>query len=302
MPFRKGPLRAETKYVLALRRVWRTAQGLLAWSLLPLLRKWPVPIGDDHNDDDDDEDALKELGVWFLKMALEEAARGEDLATASGVERPEPTSVTALTIAKQIDFADVVVGAYLDTDPAGQVTLFSADLVDDYVKKELGSVLAINLRKDIPGLSTLIDEWRLRNVELIESGIMARSEVVKLKSLLSDVSDVIERAYAEGLRVEDLSDILKQRYGVSNSRANLIARDQILKLNGDINHHRQTTVGITEYTWSTSRDERVRKSHQALQGTRQQWISPPSVGHPGQDYQCRCVAIPVPPDWFESDE
>lgn len=297
--FRKGPLRAETAYVRALRRVWRTSQGLLAWSLLPLLRKWARPIEDD--DDDDEEKNLQDLGEWFLAMAREEEDRGAELAAELGKARPTPDAVTETAITRQVDHADLIIGAYLDTDPTGQMMLQTADYVDDYVRRELGTVLAINLRKEIPGLSALINEWRDRNVGLIESGIRASSEIVRLRPLISDVSEVVELAHASGLRVEALSDQLRERYGVSNSRANLIARDQVLKLNGDINHRRQTVVGIQDYTWSTSRDERVRKSHQALQGTRQKWISPPSVGHPGQDYQCRCVAIPVPPDWFDAD-
>lgn len=296
-PFRKGPLRAQVKYTLTLRRVWRTSQGLLAWALLPLLRKWFSAYVDD---DDEEEKTLKELGDWFLRMAREEADRGADLADAAGKTRPTPTVVTSLAIKKQVEFADIVIGAYLDTDPAGTQMVLAADYVDEYVRSELGAVLAIDLRKEIPGLSARIEEWRNRNVDLIESGIRASSEVVKLKPLVSDVSNVIEHAHAGGLRVEELSEMLQERYEVSMSRANLIARDQILKLNGNINHHRQTAVGITEYTWSTSRDERVRESHQALNRTRQQWISPPSVGHPGHDFQCRCVAIPVPPDWFEA--
>jgi SPP1 gp7 family putative phage head morphogenesis protein len=65
---------------------------------------------------------------------------------------------------------------------------------------------------------------------------------------------------------------------------------------------RQTQAGISEYEWSTSGDERVRSSHDELDGTRQSWDDPPvtnddgDTNHPGEDYQCRCVAIPVLPD------
>jgi len=114
-------------------------------------------------------------------------------------------------------------------------------------------------------------------------------------SLLQEVSEVIERAHAEGVRVEVLAHDLRERFEVSNSRAELIARDQTLKLNGQINRHRQLSVGVEEYIWDTSGDERVRESHAVLDGRKFSWHAPPSVGHPGQDFQCRCGAIPVIP-------
>jgi SPP1 gp7 family putative phage head morphogenesis protein len=277
--------------------VWRTSQGLLSWALLPLLHRWPRPIEDEGEAEEENQQALEPIA----EMAEEEAELGADIMDAIGATFPITTAVTLLSIAEYIDFGDLLIGAYLDRDPAGSAMARTADITDNYVRRELGSHLAINFREQVPGLPLLIDDWIARNVNLIESGIRANTEAVRLKPLVSDVSAVIQRAYADGLRVEDLSRILQERYGVSNSRANLIARDQVLKLNGNINQHRQTAAGIEAYTWSTSRDERVRKSHQRLHRTRQQWISPPSVGHPGQDYQCRCVAIPVPPDWFEAD-
>jgi SPP1 gp7 family putative phage head morphogenesis protein len=73
----------------------------------------------------------------------------------------------------------------------------------------------------------------------------------------------------------------------------LIARDQTLKLNSAITKDRHIAAGISEYTWSTSLDDRVRPEHEALEGTKHSWDAPPEPGHPGEDFQCRCVAIPV---------
>jgi hypothetical protein len=42
-----------------------------------------------------------------------------------------------------------------------------------------------------------------------------------------------------------------------------------------------------------AQDERVREEHAALEGQTFAWSSPPAVGHPGEDFQCRCVALPV---------
>jgi SPP1 gp7 family putative phage head morphogenesis protein len=57
---------------------------------------------------------------------------------------------------------------------------------------------------------------------------------------------------------------------------------------------------VTQYRWSTGRDERVRESHRDLEESVHSWDDPPVVddktgrrAHPGQDYQCRCVPIPM---------
>lgn len=46
------------------------------------------------------------------------------------------------------------------------------------------------------------------------------------------------------------------------------------------------------YVWRTRRDERVRASHRANDGRIFDWDDPPATGHPGEDYGCRCRAVP----------
>ena len=93
---------------------------------------------------------------------------------------------------------------------------------------------------------------------------------------------------------------IQRTYSVDRRRAQLLARDQIAKLNGDITQQQQQDAGVVEYVWSTSGDSRVRPSHAALNHKRFRWDDPPVVDektgrrcHPGKDYQCRCCALPV---------
>jgi SPP1 gp7 family putative phage head morphogenesis protein len=111
---------------------------------------------------------------------------------------------------------------------------------------------------------------------------------------------VIADPLNEGRSVRDISKLLQEQAGYSKSRAELTARDQTLKLYGQIQEERQQKAGITKYVWTTSQDERVRPDHADLDGTVQAWDDPPVVdkrtgrrGHPGFDYQCRCTAVPV---------
>lgn len=79
---------------------------------------------------------------------------------------------------------------------------------------------------------------------------------------------------------------------VGNTRARLIARDQVSKATGELNKLRQREVGVSRYRW-TSGDERVRPDHEANSGKVFEWSSPPSTGHPGEDVQCRCTAVAI---------
>ena len=93
-----------------------------------------------------------------------------------------------------------------------------------------------------------------------------------------------------------LRDTVLQSRQSTYKRARLIARDQTSKLIGNLNQARQEQVGITEYVWRSSQDEAVRPTHRENDGQTFSWSRPPPrTGHPGQDINCRCVAIPVLP-------
>jgi SPP1 gp7 family putative phage head morphogenesis protein len=98
----------------------------------------------------------------------------------------------------------------------------------------------------------------------------------------------------KGQSTRTLTAKLEERFRVSQSRAKLIATDQVGTLNAKITQERQTSLGIEEYTWSSSDDERVRPLHQQLDDTVRRWDDPhPTEGHPGEPIGCRCSAIPV---------
>jgi SPP1 gp7 family putative phage head morphogenesis protein len=81
--------------------------------------------------------------------------------------------------------------------------------------------------------------------------------------------------------------------GVNEKRAALIACDQVGKLNSQLAQYEQVNQGVDSYIWQTMMDNRVRPEHAERQGKRYYWNDPPSGGHPGWSYRCRCVAIPL---------
>lgn len=83
------------------------------------------------------------------------------------------------------------------------------------------------------------------------------------------------------------------RYEIALNDARRIARDQIGKLNAEVNQERQEGMGVSQFVWRTMNDGRVRDEHEELEGEIFEWESPPAEGAPGEPIQCRCYAEPV---------
>jgi len=135
------------------------------------------------------------------------------------------------------------------------------------------------------GLQPLLTSSVNDNVSLIKS--IPDEYFKKLNTI---VSQGTMRGKSSGGIIKDILALGKS----TKKRAKLIARDQTQKVNAAITQGRQTNLGVTEYIWRTSSDERVRESHKAHNGKRFKWSDPPNdTGHPGEDIQCRCIAEPV---------
>lgn len=111
----------------------------------------------------------------------------------------------------------------------------------------------------------------------------------------------IAAAHANGdLTRGTLRAVLKARFGIFGKRAKLIARDQVSKLNGQVDMDRQIALGITHFRWVSKRDRRVRPLHVRRHNKVYAWANPPLThGHPsipGSDPLCRCEADPVVAD------
>lgn len=164
-----------------------------------------------------------------------------------------------------------------------------ATTLDIENRAEVARVLSIRPELLNVDLQHAMDAWRRRNVMLIRT---------VAEQNLGEVHELVTTAASRGVRVEALRAEIMDRLGVARSRADLIARDQILKQNAQLSETRMQRLGITKYRWSTSHDSRVRPAHAHLDGNTYEFANPPDVGdgrreNPGGDFQCRCVAIPV---------
>ena len=139
------------------------------------------------------------------------------------------------------------------------------------------------------------------NVGLISS---IRSQYhERVKAMVNRVVDrgTLNRDFAKQIESVFSSELEGVTANV-RARARLIARDQVAKFNSQLNQTRQTSMGFTHYRWQTVGDERVRESHRQNNGKVFAWNDPPDTGHPGEDYQCRCIAEPIISEDFEGDK
>ena len=162
-------------------------------------------------------------------------------------------------------------------------------------------VIGVDIFKSIgnESLDEIARSWAVTNSRLIKS---------IPETMLNDVSFIIQTGFREGTGIYDLKNQIQTKFGVAENRAKLIARDQVAKLNSNYIRDEHAKLGITQYEWVTSDDERVRESHKVMNGKICQWDSDltyknmpndSQVRHRssirgvekqfGEDFQCRCT-------------
>ena len=163
---------------------------------------------------------------------------------------------------------------------------FDVDLSSIIEKEILGDTLALAIQQ---------------NVELITS--------IK-NDFINDIGSNVFTNYKKGFRHSELINEIRARGNVSYSRAKLIARDQTAKINADFEEERNKKLGFDIYKWKGTGDERERDSHMVLNNMLCKYSDPTVysddegktwkkrksiggyIGKCGEDYQCRCLAIP----------
>ena len=159
-------------------------------------------------------------------------------------------------------------------------------------KRAIKATLGIDIMEDYylgNFYAEQITKWVEYNVSLIKT--IPEDSLENMRKIVYD-------GFNEGKTTTRIVKEIQREYGISKRRAELIARDQTAKLNGQIQRAQQQDAGIEKYIWYTTGDQRVRRSHSELNGKMFSWDNPPENSdgrkcHPGEDYQCRCIGRPV---------
>ena len=126
-----------------------------------------------------------------------------------------------------------------------------------------------------------------------------------ITSLPGDVAKYLVRetqaAQRQGTRPEAIAKALRVRYPqLAQSRINLLARTTTAQASSALTQARSEELDLPAYVWLTSKDQRVRRSHQIMNGVVCLWAAPPnpevlagekSSGsyNSGDIYNCRCT-------------
>jgi SPP1 gp7 family putative phage head morphogenesis protein len=168
--------------------------------------------------------------------------------------------------------------------------------------------LYLLLQQELQGTATgaRVSEIIRANANYISSLALEQAQVL---------TDEVNRAQQSGARPGTISKMMRTRYPeLLRSRVHLIARTETAKASSALTEARAMDIGAEWYIWETSQDgDRVRTSHQMMQGVLCRWSDPPApdimfppktkhghvapskLGHynVGNCPNCRCVPIVV---------
>lgn len=159
---------------------------------------------------------------------------------------------------------------------------------------EIYRLLMENTQGQIQGLLTAKS---LENADLIKT----------IPSLFAQkATEYAEEAYLKGNRADVVKRKVLEMYGnITEVEAQRIARTEVSKTSSQLTQIRSKAVGINWYVWRTSKDKRVRHSHDIMEGVLVNFNNPPNpeklagekyqygVYNAGEIFNCRCYPEPV---------
>lgn len=158
------------------------------------------------------------------------------------------------------------------------------------------------LEDEIPTMALNADSQKLKeaiqnNVNLIQAITEKHNE---------NLEKSVRLAIESGSSFETIIDEVQSQSTKGRSYAEFVARDQAAKAYASINEEKQKNAGFDGYIWIDTNDGKTRNSHREHHGEFNTWDKPPLINfaldnqkrtpehlHPGEDYQCRCIALPA---------
>lgn len=255
-------------------------------------KPWRYPLGDER----DYQSALRKIAVAcslaverHVIAALPAVLRQDDL-------RNTPAGDDGWFEALRRAFMEALAVATVSDGQASGLAAMVAQRVEAYNREQFHRLLrhayGVDVFKAEPRLASILRSWEAENIGLIRS---------IPEKYLDTLHGRVVAAVRAGTSLRDMTRQIRESYDLPRNRAELIARDQIGKLNGDLTEYRQRNVGVKKYRWRGVLDERERDEHVAREGQEFEWDKPPADGHPGKPIRCRCWAEPELPQLEDLD-
>ncbi|MGJ8513131.1 hypothetical protein R84981_002776 [Carnimonas sp. R-84981] len=288
----RHPRAIESEYVRSLRKIARELRHQVNEQLIPeISRIHDMAKGRDDAVEEGDQDDTSWSGILaaILLAILGSVKRSPSYIVVIGIPAASNEAMGGNTTPKSVES---ILGNTPSNGRAGDSIAEYADRVNVFnlrqmkraIKAEYGNDEEYAQRESLAGL---LKAWERENLSLIRS--IPDDYVTRLQGSIT-------RAVNQGMDVRELRDLIKSTYDQPDHRAQLIAEDQIGKLNANLTRYRQQKAGVREYKWRGVLDNRERYVHKEREGRTFKWKEPPYDGHPGQPIRCRCWAEPVWPD------
>ena len=125
------------------------------------------------------------------------------------------------------------------------------------------------------------------------------------EDVAAQVTAYIAKEQQKGRRASEIAQEITRLFPEkTKARAELIARTEVSKASTALTQTRSEMLGLGWYVWRTSEDQRVRDSHELMEGVVVAWRNPPSPEalnhernygyyHAGNTFNCRCYPEPL---------
>lgn len=113
----------------------------------------------------------------------------------------------------------------------------------------LRGIISINDISNNLGVDVFSSPINLSQNELLKSWVSTNTRLITSinETLLNDVATIIESGFRAGNTTSYIQGEIKDRFGVSDKKASLVARDQTAKLHSNYIRQEHLDLGITEY-------------------------------------------------------
>ncbi len=236
---------------------------------------------------------LKDLGAVYSKARKAYKLETSNLPPNILMAVTDANLIAKEKLSKVEDFLKAIEGRKIKTP---DLEPFFGDTLDGLSRQFQSTTQKISARDlEIPLDPRLAEQLKAAYVENLDPYIQKwhDEQVLRLRQKVS-------LNVQQGFRAEKLIESIQAEKKVSSNKAKFLAKQETSLMVSKYRQIRYEEVGVTKYMWSTSKDRRVRHDHRELQGKVFRFDQPPVTDHatmarnnPGEDFNCRCVAIPV---------
>lgn len=162
----------------------------------------------------------------------------------------------------------------------------------DHQGKQLQRQLKAGLGVEIPTQDRKVPSRIETFVERNVADIQALSD-----KTAADIQRLVLDAFERGMRPEDLTAEISKRFDIAETRARLIAGNQLSRLSSQVRRDRHVEIGITTFIWRNSPSHIARGVVRQAHAVKHNRIFPyegsraPSF-FPGEEPNCGCLAFP----------